>query len=52
MKTINELIAIKNEYILEKEQGIENIDFVSVLQENGLTTQEFAYQDGKYYLHS
>jgi hypothetical protein len=50
MKTIEELITIETEYINERLEGKENIDFVSILQENGLTSEQFQYQKGEYYL--
>jgi len=50
MKTIEELITIRDEYIAERVQNLDNIDFVSILKENGLTTETFAYQVAVYYL--
>jgi len=50
MKTIEELIVIRNNYLDERIRGIENIDFLSVLNENGTTLEEFNQLEGEYFL--
>lgn len=50
MKTIDELLIIEQEYIEERINEIENIDFIKILQEENLTNEEFQYKKGEYYL--
>lgn len=50
MRTIEELITIEKQYIQERLQGLTNIDFVSILQDNGFTPEEYQYNKGEYFL--
>lgn len=50
MKTIEELVTIEQQYIEERLNGVENIDFIGILQEENLTNEEFQYKKGEYYL--
>lgn len=50
MKTIEELLIIEQQYIEERLNGIENIDFIGILQEENLTNEEFQWKKGELYL--
>lgn len=48
--TIEEIIKIEEQYKKEKLEGIENIDFTKILEENNLTFDEYQYKKAENYL--
>lgn len=50
MRTIEELVAIEQQYIEERISEIENINFGEVLQEENLTIEEFQYKKAELFL--
>lgn len=50
IEEIAELMKIEQEYITERLNNIDNINFPEVLANNGLTIEEFQYEKGEYYL--
>lgn len=52
MEKIKELIEIEKEYIEERVNGIDNINFAQILEDNGFTPDEFQYIKAEYYLET
>ena len=52
MRTIEELIKIEEQYIKERLEGIENINFTEILQIENLTIEDFQYKKAEFFLRT
>lgn len=48
--TIEQLIVVEERYIQQRLVGLENIDFVGLLMDNGLTPESYAYLKAEHFL--